>query len=180
MRVLKLIYKIYKIHCSLYEAITVNDKIYNMNLLLNSSSVLRQNCAWRLMVLKEVTIDFTALYMCVNCTRKVYSLQLTAYLQMFVKSNIVTGYLLIQVEIVSVYALAGLPKFFVDFLVPGVCGRSWTISSVGAGTGPSATGAGPSAAGASSAISAFSSCLSEKYRIRHRRSIWCCHEDKVR
>ena len=74
--------------------------------------------------------------------------------------------------------------FFVDFLVPGVCGHSWTISSVGAGagagTGPSAAGAGLSAAGASSAISAFSSFLSEKYRIRHRRSIWCCHVDKVR
>ena len=56
----------------------------------------------RLMVLKEVTIDFTALYMCVYCTRKVYSLQLTAYLQMFVKVQHCTGYPLIQVEIVSV------------------------------------------------------------------------------
>ena len=73
-----------------------------------------------------------------------------------------------------------LPKVLCDFLVPGVCGRSWTISSVGAGTG---AGAGPYAAGASStisAISAFSSFLSEQYRIRHRRSIWCCHVDKVR
>ena len=87
-----------------------------------------------------------------------------------------TGYLLIQVEIVSVYALyalAGLPKFSVDFLVPGVCGRSWTISSVGAGAG-----AGTSAS-VISTISAFSSFLSEKCRIRHRRSIWCCHVDKV-
>ena len=41
MCVLKLIYKI---HCSLYESITANDKIYSTNLLLNSSSVLRQNC----------------------------------------------------------------------------------------------------------------------------------------
>ena len=93
-----------------------------------------------------------------------------------------TGYLLIQVEIVSIYALyalAGLPKFFVDFLVPGVCGHSWTISSVGAGAG---TGTGPSVGASStiSAISVFSSFLSEKYRIRHRRSIWCCHVDKVR
>ena len=107
--------------------------------------------------------------------RKVYSLQLTAYLQMFVKVQHYTGYLLIQVEIVSVYALyalAGLPKFFIDFLVPGVCGRSWTISSVGAGAG-----AGTSAI---SAISAFSAFLFEKYRIRCRRSIWCCHVDKVR
>ena len=132
------------------------------------------------MVLKEVTIDFTALCMCVcacvqwtQCTRKVYLLQLANSLFTNVrKVQLCTGYLLIQVEIVSIYALyalAGLPKFFVDFLVPGVCGHSWTISSVGAGAGT-----GPSA------ISAFSSFLSEKYRIRHRRSIWCCHEDKVR
>ena len=77
--------------------------------------------------------------------------------------------------------LAGFPKFFVDFLVLGVCGHFPTISSVGAGAG--GAGAGLSAAGASStisAISAFSSFLSEKYRIRHRRSIGCCHVDKVR
>ena len=125
---------------------------------------------------------YGSIYVCIHCTRKVYSLQLTAYLQMFVKSKHCTGYPLIQVEIVSVYALyalAGLPKFFVDFLVPGVCGCSWTISSVGAGAG---TGAGPPAGASSaiSAISAFSSFLSEKYRIRLRRSIWCCHVDKVR
>ena len=66
------------------------------------------------------------------------------------------------------------------------CGRSWTISSVAAGAGAgTGAGAGPSAAGASSTISAisasstFSSFLSAKYRIRHK-SIWCCHEDKVR
>ena len=53
------------------------------------------------MVLKEV-IDFTTLYMCVNCTRKVYSLQLMAYLQMFIKVQHCTGYPLIQVEIVSI------------------------------------------------------------------------------
>ena len=80
--------------------------------------------------------------------------------------------------------LAGFPKFFVDFLVLGVCGHFLTVSNVGAGAGAGAgTGAGPSAAGASSTISAisvFSSFLSEKYRIRHRRSIWCCHVDKVR
>ena len=64
-----------------------------------------------------------------------------------------TGYPLIQVEIASymkksLYALAGFPKFFlVDFLVPGVCGHSLTVSSVGAGAG--------SSAGASSAISSF-------------------------
>ena len=66
------------------------------------------------------------------------------------------------------------------FLAPGVCGRSWTISSVAACAG---AGAGPSAAGASStisAISAFSTFLSEKYRIRHRRSTWSCHVDQVR
>ena len=44
--------------------------------------------------------------------------------------------------------LAGFPKFLhVDFLVPGVCGRSLTVSSVGAGAG--------FFAGASSAISSF-------------------------
>ena len=78
----------------------------------------------------------------------------------------------------SLCVLAGFPKFFVDFLVLGVCGHFPTVSSVGVGAG-----AGPSAAGVSStvsAISAFSSFLSEKYRIRHRRSIWCCHVDKGR
>ena len=50
----------------------------------------------------------------------------------------------------------------VDFLVPGVCSRSWTVSSVGAGAGTGA-GAGSSAGASStiSAISAFSSFLSE-------------------
>ena len=58
--------------------------------------------------------------------------------------------------------------------------------AAGAGTGPSAVGAGAGPSAASSAISAisasstFSSFLSEKYRIGHRRSILCCHEDKVR
>ena len=69
------------------------------------------------------------------------------------------------------------------FLAPGVCGRSWTISSVAAGAGAGTdAGAGPSAGASStiSAISAFSSFLSEKYRIRHRRSTWSCHVDKVR
>ena len=82
----------------------------------------------------------------------------------------------------SLYVLAGLPKFSVDFSLLLEHGRSWTISSVAAGAG---AGTGPSA-GASSAISAisafstFSSFLSAKYRIRHRSSILCCHEDKVR
>ena len=53
--------------------------------------------------------------------------------------------------------LAGFPKLFlVDFLVPGVCGHSLTVSSVGAGAG-----SGVSSAGASSAISVISSFLSE-------------------
>ena len=51
----------------------------------------------------------------------------------------------------------------VDFLVPGVCGHSWIVSSVGAGAG-AGTGAG-SSAGASSAISAFSSFLSENTEL---------------
>ena len=50
--------------------------------------------------------------------------------------------------------LAGFPKFLrVDFLVPGVCGHSSTVSSVGAGAGTSSAGAGTS--------SAISSLLSE-------------------
>ena len=59
--------------------------------------------------------------------------------------------------------LAGFPKFLhVDFLVPGVCGHSWTVSSVGAGAG-AGTSAGSSAGASStiSATSAFSSFLSE-------------------
>ena len=63
-----------------------------------------------------------------------------------------------------------------------------TISSVaaGAGAGPSAVSAGADPSAASSIISAvsassmFSSFLSAKYRIGHRSSILCCHEDKVR
>ena len=62
MRTLKLIYKI---HCSLYEPITVNDKIHSTNLLLKF-----KYCIWRLMVLKEVTIDFMTLYICVSIVRK--------------------------------------------------------------------------------------------------------------
>ena len=104
------------------------------------------------------------------------------------KSIHCTGYPLIQVEIVSVckshymYWLVSQSSLLTFLLLE--CGHSWTISSVAAGAG-AGTGAGPSAAGASSAISAisafstFSSFLSAKYRIRHR-SIWCCHEDKVR
>ena len=69
------------------------------------------------------------------------------------------------------------------FLLFLECGHSWTISSVaaGAGAGPSAVGAGagPSAVSAVSAFSTFSSFLSAKYRIRHRSSILCCHEDKI-
>ena len=43
--------------------------------------------------------------------------------------------------------LAGFPKFWrVDFLVPGVCGCSLTVSNVGAGAGTSSAGAGMSSA----------------------------------
>ena len=57
MRTLKLIYKI---HCSLYESITVNDKIRSKNLLLKC-----KYCIRRLMVLKEVTIDLClCIYVC--------------------------------------------------------------------------------------------------------------------
>ena len=51
----------------------------------------------------------------------------------------------------------------VDFLVPGVCGHSWTVSSVGAGAGAGTDASAGSSAGTSaiSAISVFSSFLSE-------------------
>ena len=49
--------------------------------------------------------------------------------------------------------LAGFPKFLVDFLDPGVCGHSSTVSSVGAGAGTSSAGAGM--------FSAISSLLSK-------------------
>ena len=44
----------------------------------------------------------------------------------------------------------------VDFLVPGVCGHSLTVSSVGAGAG----GAGSASAGTSSAGAGMSSAIS--------------------
>ena len=106
-----------------------------------------------------------------------------------------TGYPLIQVEIESVCKSHYLhwlvsQSCMLTFLLFLECGRSWTVSSVAAGAGASAgpsavsAGAGPSAASsvvsAVSASSTFSSFLSAKYRIRHRSSILCCHEDKVR
>ena len=127
------------------------------------------------------------LYMCVyNCARMVYGV-IYKFLQ---ESSIhCTGYTLIQVQIESVckshyLVLAGIPKLYVDFLaVSGVCGCSWTISSVvasaGAGIGAGAGTSAVSAVSAVSAISVFatsSSFLSAKYRIRHRS---ICHEDKV-
>ena len=129
------------------------------------------------MVLKEV--DFTAMYVCVSIVREV-SIHYCLFTSVR-KVQHCTGYPLIQVEIVSVcknhyVCWLASQSSGVDFLVPGVCGCSSTVSSVGAGAGPSAAGA----SSAISAISAFSSFLSEKYRIRHRRSIWCCHVDKIR
>ena len=134
------------------------------------------------MVLKEVTILRLYIYVCPLYEKSLFTI---AYLQLFVKSKHCTGYPLIQVEIVShmkksLYALAGFPKFLrVDFLVPGVCGHSWTVSSVGAGAGGVGAGAGMSSAGAGMS-SAISSLLTEKYIIRDRGSIWCCQVDKVR
>ena len=109
------------------------------------------------MVLKEVTIDFTSLYICVSIVREKpihYSL-----FTIVRKVQHCTGYPLIQVEIVSVckshyMRWLASQSSGVDFLVPGVCGRSLTVSSVGAG------GAG---AGMSSAIS---SLLSKIYNQR--------------
>ena len=136
-------------------------------------------------VLKEVVLR---LYMCTLCEKAK-----NGCIYKFCKNSIhCTGYLLIQVEIVSVckshymYWLVSQSSLLTSLLLE--CGRSWTISSVaaGAGTGPSAVGAGAGPSAASSAISAisassmFSSFLSAKYRIRHRSSILCCHEDKVR
>ena len=114
--------------------------------------------------------------------------KLNGYIYKFHKKSIhCTGYLLIQVEIVSVckshymYWLVSQSSLLNFLLLE--CGHSWTISSVAAGAGAGAC-TGPSAvSSAISAISAssmFSSFLSEKYRIGHRRNIWCCHEDKVR
>ena len=131
-------------------------------------------------VLKEVVLR---LYMCTLCEKAK-----NGCIYKFRKKSIhCTGYLLIQVEIVSVckshymYWLVSQSSLLTSLLLE--CGRSWTISSVGAGAGvgPSAvgTGAGPSASSVISAISAsstFSSFLSAK----HRSSILCCHEDKVR
>ena len=60
----------------------------------------------------------------------------------------------------SLYALAGFPKFWcVDFLVPGVCGSSSTVSSVGAGAGAGGADAG-AGAGTSSAGAGMSSAIS--------------------
>ena len=126
----------------------------------------------------------TALYVC-----KLYEKAKSGCIYKFCKRSIhCTGYPLIQVEIVSIckshymYWLVSQSSLLTSLLLE--CGRSWTISSVAAGAGPSVVGAGPSAASSAiSAISAssmFSSFLSEKYRIGHRRSIWCCHQDKVR
>ena len=128
-------------------------------------------------VLKEVVLR---LYMCTLCEKAK-----NGCIYKFHKKSIhCTGYPLIQVEIVSIckshymYWLVSQSSLLTSLLLE--CGCSWTISSVAAGAG-----AGPSA-GASSTISAisassmFSSFLSAKYRIRHRSSILCCHEDKVR
>ena len=125
--------------------------------------------------------------MCV-CVYKWHNVQESykrLYLQVLQKSIHCTGYPLIQVEIVSVckshymYWLVSQSSLLAFLLLE--CGRSWTISSVAAGAG---AGTGPSAASsmisAISASSTFSSFLSAKYRIRHRSSILCCHEDKVR
>ena len=109
------------------------------------------------MVLKEVAIDFMTIYICVSIVREKsinYSL-FTSPTLYWVSTN--PGR---DSVCMSLCVLAGFPKFFVDFLVLGVCGHFLTVSSVGAGAG-----AGPSAAGVSStvsAISAFSSFLSEK------------------
>ena len=65
--------------------------------------------------------------------------------------------------------LAGFPKFLrVDFLVPGVCGHSPTVSSVGAGAGAGNAGAGMSSAGAGMS-SVISSLLSKIKNQKQRK-----------
>ena len=128
-----------------------------------------------------------ALYVCNR-----YSAQLHTYkkakngcIYKFHKKSIhCTGYPLIQVEIVSVckshymHWLVSQSSLLTSLLLE--CGRSWTISSVAAGAGAGPSAHASSAISAISAFSTFSSFLSAKYRIRHRSSILCCHEDKVR
>ena len=92
MRVLKLIYKI---HCSLYESITVHDKIYNKNLLSNISSVLYSEANG-----PERSCKFTTLYICVSIVRE-KSIDYGLFTSVR-KVQHCTGYPLIQVEIVSV------------------------------------------------------------------------------
>ena len=129
--------------------------------------------------------------MCVCTSGTMYKKATNGCIYKFCKKSIhCTGYLLIQVEIVSVckshymYWLVSQSSLLTSLLLER--GHSWTISNVTAGAGPSAvcTGAGPSAASSTisaiSASSTFSSFLSAKHRIRHRSSILCCHEDKVR
>ena len=127
------------------------------------------------MVLKEVVLQ---LYVCALCEKAK-----NGCIYKFRKVQHCTGYLLIQVEIVSIckshymYWLVSQSSLLTFLLLE--CGRSWTISSVAADAGAGA-GMSPSAISAISASSTFSSFLSVKYRIRHRSSILCCHEDKVR
>ena len=132
----------------------------------------------------ERSCNFTTLCICVSIVRE-KSINYSLFTSVC-KVQHCTGYPLIQVEIVSVCKshylrwLASQSSLLTSlFLECVVVFR--LFSSVGAGAG-AGIGAGPSAGASStmSAISAFSSFLSEKYRIRHRRSIWCCHVDKVR
>ena len=86
MRILKLIYKIC---CSLYGSITTK------------FTVEFKHCIRRLMVLKEVTIDFTSMYICVSIVRE-KPIDYSLFTICFRKVQHCTGYPLIQVEIVSV------------------------------------------------------------------------------
>ena len=124
--------------------------------------------------------------MCPLCENSVFT-TVNGFVYKFCKKSIhCTGYPLIQVEIVSIcknhymHWLVSQSSLLTFLLLE--CGRSWTISGVAAGAGAGAgTGAGASSTiSAISASSTFSSFLSAKYRIRHRSSILCCHEDKVR
>ena len=101
--------------------------------------------------------DFMSLYICVSIVREKPKLFTS-----FHKVQHCTGYPLIKVEIVSVckshyMCWLASQSSGVDFLVPGVCGRSWTVSNVGAGAG---AGAGTFSAGAGTS-SAISSLLSK-------------------
>ena len=89
------------------------------------------------------------MYICVSIVREVY-IHYCLFTSVC-KVQHCTVYPLIQVEIVSVckshyICWLASQSSGVDFLVPGVCGCSLTVSSMGAGAGSTGAGAGTSSA----------------------------------